>query len=84
MEERYKMIKWISAATPPQCNDYKKYLVTCKYDSIDNINGRKTMLMTYEEKGRKRVPTWCWNGKISIWEVLFWAEMPEPCQDEIK
>lgn len=76
------MIKWISAVTPPECNTYEHFLVTVEYDSIDNINGRKTMVMTYEEKGRKRVPTWCWNGTTSIWKVLFWAEMPEPCQNE--
>ena len=40
--------------------------------------------MTYEEKGKKHVPTWCWNGKIAIWKVLFWSELPEPCQDKLQ
>ena len=39
--------------------------------------------MTYEGKGRKNTPTWCWMGKTAIWKVLFWAEFPEPCQEEI-
>ena len=43
----------------------------------------KTFVMTYEEKGRKNIPTWCWNNRIATWKVLFWAELPEPCQDEI-
>lgn len=78
------MIKWISAETPPtECSMVHDYLVTCAYNGDGNINGRKTLVMTYEEKGRKKIPTWCWDGKITLWKVLFWAEFPEPCQDEI-
>ena len=78
------MIKWISAKTPPtECSLVKSYLVTCEYGSTGNINGRSTFVMTYEERGRKRIPTWCWNNRIAIWKVLFWAEFPEPCQDEV-
>ena len=78
------MINWISAKTPPRkCSMAKEYLVTAEYDQDRSINGRATFVMTYEEKGRKRVPTWCREGSIAIWKVLFWAEFPEPCQDEI-
>lgn len=78
------MINWISAETPPtECSMFKEYLVTAEYDRDGSVNGRKTFVMTYEEKGRKHTPTWCWMGRIAVWKVLFWAEFPEPCQDEI-
>lgn len=78
------MIKWISTETPPtEYSMTKEYLVTCEYNGEGNVNGRLTLVMTYEEKGKKKVPTWCWNGKIAVWKVLFWAEFPTPCQDEI-
>lgn len=78
------MIKWISAETPPtEYSMTKEYFVTCEYKGEGNVNGRLTFVMTYEEKGRKKVPTWCWNGRIAILKVLFWAEFPTPCQDEI-
>lgn len=78
------MIKWISEKTPPtECIFGKRYLVTCEYYGDESINGRKTFVMTYEQKGKKKIPTWCWMGRIAIWKVLFWAELPEPCQDEI-
>lgn len=78
------MIKWISAETPPtEYSMTKEYFVTCEYKGKGNVNGRLTFVMTYEERGRKKVPTWCWNGRIAIWKVLFWAEFPTPCQDEI-
>lgn len=77
------MIKWNSAETPPtECSMVKEYIVTCEYEGSGNTNKRKTFVMTYEEKGRKKTPTWCWEGRITIWKVLFWAELPEPCQDE--
>lgn len=76
------MVEWISADMPPkECSSAKKYLVTVEYDGDGNINGRKTFCMTYEEKGRKRIPTWCFQGGISNWKVLFWAEFPKPCLD---
>ena len=76
------MINWISVNNPPkECGVTKEYLVTIKYDGEENINGRKTMFMTYQEKGKKKTPTWCWYDRISIWEVLYWAELPEPCQE---
>lgn len=79
------MINWISAETPPtECSMTKEYFVTVEYNQNGNVNGRKTFSMTYEEKGRKNVPTWCWMGKTATWKVLFWAEFPEPCQDEIE
>lgn len=75
------MINWISANNPPkEYSVTKGYIVTIKYNGIGNVNGRRTMVMTYQEKGRKNIPTWCWNGRISVWEVLYWAELPEPCQ----
>jgi hypothetical protein len=78
------MIKWISAETPPtEYSMTKEYFVTCEYNGEGNVNGRLTFVMTYEKKGRKKVPTWCWNGRIANWKVLFWAEFPTPCQDEI-
>lgn len=79
-----KMIEWISADTPPaKCDFSKEYLVTCEYNGLGNTNGRKTFVMTYDEKGRKKIPTWCWKDRIAAWKVLFWSEFPEPCQDEI-
>lgn len=49
------MIKWINADTPPaKCDFSKEYLVTCEYDGLGNINGRKIFIMTYDEKGRKK------------------------------
>lgn len=76
------MINWISANNPPkECSAAEEYLVTVKYDGRGNTNGRKTMFMTYQEKGKKKIPTWCWYDRISIWEVLYWAELPEPCQE---
>ena len=76
------MINWISAKTPPNmCSMVKEYLVTVKYDGEGNANGRTTMCMTFEQKGRNKVPTWCKKGNASMWEVLFWAEFPDPCQD---
>jgi len=76
------MIKWISSdMSPKECSCVKEYLVTIEYDSKGSINGRKTMVMTFEEKGRKKLPTWCWGGRIAIWKVLFWAELPDPCLD---
>ena len=78
------VINWKKAETPPsKCDIGKEYLVTAEYNQDGNVNGRKTFVMTYEEKGRKKIPTWCWNGRIAVWKVLFWAELPEPCQDEI-
>lgn len=78
------MIKWISVETPPmECSMAKEYLVTAEYKYDGSVNGRKTFVMTYEEKGKKRVPTWCWMGKTAVWKVLFWAELPEPCQTEV-
>ena len=48
------MINWISANNPPkECSAAKEYLVTVKYDGRENINGRKTIFMTYQEKGKK-------------------------------
>lgn len=76
------MINWISADNPPEkCSMCKRYLVTVEYNGEGSINGRKTMCMTFEEKGRKRIPTWCWNDRIAVWKVLFYAELPDPCQD---
>ena len=75
------MINWISANNPPKECSYKKYLVTVEYNGDENINGRKTMTMLYEERGKKHIPTWCWNGRTAIWKVLYWAEFPEPCQE---
>lgn len=76
------MINWISCEEKlPETNAAKQYLVTIKYNGMGNINGRMTMAMTLEEKGRKRIPTWCWNDRTSVWEVLYWAELPEPCQE---
>jgi hypothetical protein len=76
------MINWISCKERlPEPKFAQQYIVTVKYDGDGNINGRKTMAMTFEERGRKSIPTWCWNGRASIWEVLYWAEIPEPCQD---
>jgi hypothetical protein len=75
------MINWISCEEKlPKPDLCKQYLVTIKYDGKENINGRITMIMTFEERGRKHVPTWCWNDRITIWEVLYWTELPEPCQ----
>lgn len=52
------MIKWISAETPPtEYSMTKEYFVTCEYKGEGNVNGRLTFVMTYEEKGRKKVPT---------------------------
>ena len=49
------MINWISVNNPPkECGVTKEYLVTIKYDGEGNINGRKTMFMTYQEKGKKK------------------------------
>ena len=68
---------------PAKCDFYKQYLVTCEYNGLENINGRQIFVMTYDEKGRKKIPTWCWKDKIAVWKVLFWSKFPEPCQDEI-
>lgn len=77
------MINWISAEIPPEeCKSGKEYFVTVEYNGRGNVNRRLTLVMTYEEKGKKKVPTWCWNGRIAVWKVLFWAEFPTPCQDE--
>lgn len=52
------MIKWISTETPPtEYSMTKEYLVTCEYNGEGNVNGRLTLVMTYEEKGKKKVPT---------------------------
>lgn len=78
------MIKWISAETPPkECSTLKEYLVTVEYDSNGNIKGRRTVIMTYQERGIKNTPTWCWHDRIVFWKVLYWAELPESYQDEI-
>lgn len=72
------MINWISCDEKlPEKTGGKQYLVT-----IENIKGkRQTLVMTFEEKGRKNIPTWCWNHAISGWEVLYWADLPDPCSD---
>lgn len=76
------MINWTSVKIQPnRCSSTKEYLVTVKYDGEGNENGRMTMCMTFEKKGRNKIPTWCRKGSASIWEVLFWAELPEACQD---
>lgn len=54
------MIKWnnVKDRLPNEkVNFYKKYLVTVK---SGNNGERKTMVMTYEPKGKKRILTWCW------------------------
>lgn len=77
------MINWISVDKPPiaEYGGVHDYLVTVEYDGEGNVNDRKTFAMTYEFRGRKQVPTWCWRGRESVWKVLFWAELPDSCQD---
>lgn len=80
------MIKWNNVNDKdklPETNRVEEYLVTIEYTGEENINNRMVLSMTYEEKGRKAVPTWCWHHTKSIWKVLFWAKFPDPCQDEI-
>lgn len=75
-------VNWISCANGlPEVKPYKKYLVTVEYNGVGNINNRKTMVMTFEEKGRNHIPTWCFNQRDSTWKVLYWAELPNPCQE---
>lgn len=57
----------------PEADSFSRdYLVIANYHS-----GKKVFAMTYGPKGRKKVPTWCWRGNASLWEVIFWAEMPK-------
>lgn len=79
------MINWISADKPPMVDEYSgayDYLVTVEYDGEGSVNGRATFVMTYEFRGRKQTPTWCWKDRPSKWKVLYWAELPEACQDQ--
>lgn len=77
VERENIMINWISCNEKLPEKIYKQYLVT-----IENTKGkRETLVMTFEEKGRKNIPTWCYNHAISDRKVLYWAELPEPCQD---
>lgn len=49
------MINWISATNPPkEFSVVKEYIVTVKYDGTGNVNGRMAMVMTYQEKGKKK------------------------------
>lgn len=76
------MTNWVNAEIPPdKCDFVHKYLVTVEYIGEGNINNRKTLVMTYEYKGRNKTPTWCWGNRKAPWKVLFWTELPEPCQD---
>ena len=80
------MIKWNDVNDTeklPETDMVKEYLVTAEYTGKGSENGRKVFSMTYEEKGRNHIPTWCCRGTKSVWKVLFWAEFPEPCQDKI-
>lgn len=76
---------WISVKNRlPKADNYKSYLVTVAYDGEGNFMGRKTMVMRYAEYGRKHEPVWMMPaGSKSIWEVLFWQELPGPCIDEV-
>lgn len=70
-------INWISVKKDlPKAEPFSSdYLVIVKYAS-EGID-RHVFPMTYEPKGRKKIPTWCWKGTTAPWEVLFWAEMPK-------
>ena len=77
------MINWISVTTPPiaEYGGAHDYLVTVEYNGEGSVNGGATFVMTYELRGRKQTPTWCWRGRESKWKVLYWAELPESYQN---
>jgi len=77
------MINWESVDNPPiaEYGGAHDYLVTVEYNGEGSVNGRATFTMTYELRGRKQTPTWCWRDRASKWKVLYWAELLEPHQE---
>lgn len=76
-------IKWVRCTkTTPQTTvkGCKEYLATV---TCETWKKPKTMCVEWENttvRG-KDASRWLWNGRIfpSCWEIVAWAEMPEPC-----
>lgn len=70
--------KW-HKGTPPLHNEmYSRvsYLVTVINSQVVEMDWRCTSV-----RG-KIVHRWEWNGRLSPWEIIAWAEMPEAYKQE--